>query len=53
MALLAVEGFSVLNVAARLGLTESTVRTYVKRLYQKLGVRSRAELACRVLGAAQ
>jgi DNA-binding NarL/FixJ family response regulator len=33
------------NVAAVLGLSENTIRTYVRRLYRKLGVYSRLELA--------
>lgn len=48
--LLAAQGFSTLNIASRLDVAESTVRTYLKRVYQKTGVCSRAELACRVLG---
>lgn len=31
-------------IARDLGLAPSTVRTYLKRLYRKLGVRSRGEL---------
>ena len=45
---LAVEGFSVLSIAHRLNIAESTVCTHLKRIYRKLGVRSRAELAWRV-----
>ncbi|WP_343219022.1 LuxR C-terminal-related transcriptional regulator [Candidatus Palauibacter scopulicola] len=32
------------TIARDLGLAPSTVRTYLKRLYRKLGVRSRGEL---------
>jgi len=32
------------TIACDLGLAPSTVRTYLKRLYRKLGVRSRGEL---------
>jgi hypothetical protein len=32
------------NVAAIAGLSENTVRTYVRRLYAKLGVSNRADL---------
>jgi DNA-binding NarL/FixJ family response regulator len=45
VALLAAEGFSVLNMSARLGIAETTVKTHLRRLYVKLGVHSRAELA--------
>lgn len=45
---LAIEGFSVLSIASRLNIAESTVCTHLKRIYRKLGVRSRAELAWRV-----
>ncbi|MBK9518623.1 MAG: hypothetical protein IPO09_14980 [Anaeromyxobacter sp.] len=45
VALLASEGFAVTNMAARLGVGESTVRTHLRRLYLKLGVHSRAQLA--------
>lgn len=50
IARLACEGFSVLNVAARLGVAESTIRTHLKHIYRKFGVHSRAELAYRALG---
>jgi DNA-binding NarL/FixJ family response regulator len=36
-------GFSNAAIAERMQLTESTVRTYIARLYDKLGVRSRTE----------
>jgi DNA-binding NarL/FixJ family response regulator len=36
-------GFSYLEIAALLGLTSGTVGTYVKRIYKKLEVNSRAE----------
>lgn len=45
---LAIEGFSVLSIAHRLNIAESTVCTHLKRVYRKLGVRSRAELAWRI-----
>lgn len=50
VALLATRGFSVVNIACRLNVAESTVRTHLKRIYRKLGVCSRAELAWRILG---
>lgn len=49
VAALAAEGYQVLNIAARLGVSESTVRTHLRRVYAKLGVHSRVELA-RALG---
>jgi DNA-binding CsgD family transcriptional regulator len=42
---LLIEGYANVNVAAVLGLSENTIRTYVRRLYRKLGVYSRLELA--------
>jgi DNA-binding CsgD family transcriptional regulator len=42
---LAAEGYTVLNMSARLGVSEATVRTHLRRSYAKLGVHSRAELA--------
>ncbi len=39
-----VEGLSEKQVAARLALSPTTVHTYVRRLYDKLQVKSRAEL---------
>ena len=38
------------DIAARLGITPSTVATLTKRLYRKLGVHSRAELTQRLVG---
>lgn len=48
---LAAEGFAVLNIAARLGVSEATVRTHLRRAYATLGVHSRAELGCRIHAA--
>ncbi len=45
VARLAVEGFTVTNMAAHLGSSESTIRTHLRRAYLKLGVHGRAELA--------
>jgi DNA-binding CsgD family transcriptional regulator len=45
---LAIEGFSVLSISSRLNIAESTVCTHLKRVYRKLGVRSRAELVWRI-----
>jgi DNA-binding CsgD family transcriptional regulator len=44
IARLLVAGYSGVNVAAIAGLSENTVRTYVRRLYSKLGVSNRADL---------
>jgi DNA-binding CsgD family transcriptional regulator len=49
VARLAAEGYTVLNISARLGVSESTVRTHLRRVYLKLGVHGRAELATRML----
>jgi DNA-binding CsgD family transcriptional regulator/predicted transcriptional regulator len=38
------------EIAARLGITPSTVATLTKRLYRKLGVHSRTELTQRLVG---
>jgi DNA-binding CsgD family transcriptional regulator len=51
VAVLAARGFAVLNVAAELGIAETTVRSHVKSLYRKMQVANRAELTARVLGA--
>lgn len=44
IARLLVAGYSGVNVAAISGLSENTVRTYVRRLYAKIGVSNRADL---------
>ncbi len=49
IARLLVAGYSGVNVAAIAGLSENTVRTYVRRLYAKLGVASRAELVHKLM----
>jgi DNA-binding CsgD family transcriptional regulator len=41
---LLVMGYSSLNVAAITGLSENTVKTYIRRVYQKLGVSNRTDL---------
>jgi DNA-binding CsgD family transcriptional regulator len=40
-------GLSNLNIGARLGIAEATVAVHLKRIYGKLGVRSRVQLAMR------
>jgi len=46
---LLVDGLSEKQIAARLALAPDTVHTYVKRLYEKLRVRSRSELLSRAM----
>lgn len=46
---LLVNGYHVSNVAASTGLAHDTVRTYIRRIYRKLGVRNRADLVRTVL----
>lgn len=52
IARLLVAGYSGVNVAAISGLSENTVRTYVRRLYQKLGVSNRADLVRKLMAPA-
>jgi DNA-binding CsgD family transcriptional regulator len=49
VARLAAEGYTVLNIAVRLAVCESTVRTHLRRVYTKLGVHGRAGLASLML----
>jgi DNA-binding CsgD family transcriptional regulator len=49
IARLLVAGYSGVNVAAISGLSENTVRTYVRRLYHKLGVANRADLVRKLM----
>lgn len=42
-----VTGFTTVNAAAILGVSENTIRTYVRRLYRKLNVTNRTDLATR------
>ena len=51
IAALAAEGYSVLNVAARLNISPWTVRTHLREVYRKLDVGSRAALSFRLLTA--
>ena len=47
---LLVAGCSTRDIASRTGLTVSTVNTYLKRIFSKLGVHSRVELVARMAG---
>lgn len=49
---LLVAGSSTREIAAETGLTISTVNTYLKRIFSKLGVHSRVELIARMAGTA-
>lgn len=49
---LLVAGFSTREIATETGLTVSTVNTYLKRIFSKLGVHSRVELIARMAGTA-
>lgn len=51
-AALLVAGYAVVNTAAILEISEHTVRTYIRRLYRKLGVTNRADLVRRYVGLA-
>lgn len=41
-------GLSNREIAARLGVSENTVRTHLKQIYRRLGIHSRAQLARRL-----
>lgn len=49
---LLVGGASTREIAAETALTVSTVNTYLKRIFSKLGVHSRVELIARMAGTA-
>lgn len=46
---LVAHGMSNLDIAATMFLAESTVKTYLKRLYRKLGINSRAQCVMRAV----
>jgi DNA-binding CsgD family transcriptional regulator len=46
-----IQGYQPLNIAAITGISENTVRTYVRRSYKKLEVKNRAELVRKLLSA--
>jgi len=47
---LLMSGASTRQIASETHLTVGTVHTYLKRIYPKLGVRSRVELVARMIG---
>jgi DNA-binding NarL/FixJ family response regulator len=49
VAVLLAEGQTNREVASAMFVTQNTVQTHMKHIFQKLGVRSRTELAARVL----
>ncbi|WP_394838350.1 helix-turn-helix transcriptional regulator [Pendulispora rubella] len=51
VARLLADGYSCVNTAAVLNLSENTVRTYVRRLYRKLDVTNRVDLVQRLIAA--
>jgi DNA-binding NarL/FixJ family response regulator len=51
VAALVAQGQTNREIAAAMFVTENTVQTHVQHIFQKLGVRSRTELALRVLTA--
>ena len=50
---LVADGRTNREIAARLFLSEKTIETVLSRVFRKLGVRSRAEVAARVAAAGQ
>lgn len=48
IATLAADGYSVHTISHRLGIAQSTVSSHLKRVYRKLGICSRVELAQRL-----
>jgi DNA-binding CsgD family transcriptional regulator len=52
VALAIVRGQTAVQVATELGISAHTVQDHVRRVYEKLDVHSRQELAARLLGAA-
>ncbi len=50
VSVLIAEGLKTADIAQRLGIRDSTLRGYIKNVYRKLGVHSRAELVRRLLG---
>ena len=53
IAALVAQGQTNREVATAMFVTENTVQTHVRHIFQKLGVRSRTELAARLLSTAE
>jgi DNA-binding NarL/FixJ family response regulator len=51
VAVLVMEGFRNAEIGARLGVSEHTVRNYIMRIYDKLGVSNRVQLTRQCAGA--
>ena len=51
VAALVAQGRTNKEVAAAMFVTENTVQTHIRHIFQKLGVRSRTELAAKLLSA--
>ena len=49
VARLLVDGYSNVNIAALFGLSPNTVRTFMRRIYTKVGVFNRADLVRRLM----
>jgi DNA-binding NarL/FixJ family response regulator len=45
------KGYAYKEIAAELGVTYSTVHTYIERIYEKLHVHSRSHAVAKYLGA--
>jgi DNA-binding CsgD family transcriptional regulator len=52
VARLAAAGHTIMNIAAILNISPNTVHTHLKRVYRKLDVHNRVELACKMFRAA-
>ena len=50
---LLVSGYGTRDIASETGLTVSTINTYLKRIFHKMGVHSRVELVARIAGTAR
>jgi DNA-binding NarL/FixJ family response regulator len=51
VAKLAIRGYSTLNIAQKLNISEHTVHSHLKKVFRKLGVKNRAELTYKILAA--
>ncbi len=46
-----VKGYAYKEISAELGISDSTLRTHIERIYTKLHVRSRSHAVAKYLGA--